>query len=366
LPPKESNDRYLVISLSARALAGSLSAAGYSVAAIDLYCDRDVVKNLCQRVSVFDSENLLAAIHKINKKTSSHYLIYGGGLESCPELLDRLPENLILLGNSSDILRSSNNPETFFKLLDRLNIPYPEITFSSPKTELNWLVKPIGCCGGAGISFYNPTSNYSPNYYYQKYISGQTCSVIFVANGQQTRIIGYNEIWTQSDSSFVFAGAITLTDFPKHQDKIIKHVVQSLTIELELKGLCGLDFIIDDQEKIHVLEINPRPTATFELHEENMGDLIKQHVNACLFGELLHDRQNRSVRTRAKQIFSSEKTLIIDQEMKWPGWSADLPAAGEIINAHEPVCAIYADGKSVNETKESLKERKSLLKEILI
>ena len=363
MPPKKLSDRYLIVSLSARALAGSLSAAGLPVTAIDVFGDQDLDHVFC-KVSVFDTPNLLHAINEINKKTPCKYLIVGGGIESCPDLLDQLPDDMILLGNFPGVLQATNNPETFFKLLDKLQIPHPETVFESPSTVKGWLVKQANSCGGSGVRLFDPDQATSLSCYFQKFIQGRVCSVVFVADSQKAKVIGYNEIWSESDSSFKFSGAISLPDFPENQHKIINNHLQLLTMELGLIGLCGMDFIIDDQDKIQVIEINPRPTATFELHDQN-NDLILQHIKACQQGMLESDREFKTDHIYAKQVFYLEKILKIDHEIQWPEWTADLPHRDQIIAAGDPVCTIYADGKSMKETKELLLERITFMSKML-
>ena len=324
-----------------------------------------------QKVSVFDIPNLLQAINQINEKTPCNYLIYGGGIESCPELLGQLPVNLTLLGNPANVLQLTKNPQKFFQLLEQLDISYPETIFEAPETAKDWLVKEAGNCGGAGVSVFEPDQIYSSSSYFQQNIQGRVCSVVFVADSQTAaasknyKIWGYNEIWTESDSSFKFSGAISLSGFPEDLNKIINGHLQLLISNLGLVGLCGMDFIIDDHEEIHVLEINPRPTATFELHEQN-SELMLQHIKVCQYGLLESDRKTSTVFTCAKQIFYLEKSLTIGRDIQWPGWTTDRPCVDQIIKAHEPVCTIYADGEHVRETKKLLRERMLLLEGILV
>lgn len=369
MPPKESNDRYLVISLSARALAGSLSTAGFSVAAIDLYGDQDLcqIPNLdnYQKIPIFDTPNLLHAINKINKKTPCNYLIYGGGIESCPDLLDQLPDAMTLSGNPSDILNVINHPETFFRLLDQLSIPHPETIYHPPATTRGWLIKQPNSFGGAGVSDYNSDQIISSPCYFQRFISGRVCSVVFVANGKEAKVFGYNEIWTESNTSFKFSGAMTWPDFPVNLSHDVDRFLQLLTGHLELVGLCGMDFIIDDQERIQVIEINPRPTATFELHDQN-HELIQQHIHVCQSADFLSVRKNRLDDIFARQVYYAEKNLTIDSAIQWPQWTADLPCAGQVIKTNEPVCTIYTHGENSRDTQKLLRERMALIHTMLV
>lgn len=363
MPRKKLSDRYLILSLSARALAGSLSAAGFSVAAIDVFCDQDL-DHISQKVSVFDKEKILQAINQINEKTPCKFLIVGGGIESCPELLDQLPDYMVLLGNFPDVLQVTSNPQTFFKRLDQLKIPHPETIFEPPAVAKDWLVKQANSCGGSGVSMFDPDQTYFPACYFQRFIEGQVCSVVFIADSQKAKVIGYNEIWNEGEKLFKFSGAISLPNFPESLNKVIDDYLQLLTEDLGLIGLCGMDFIIDDQEKIQVLEINPRPTATFDLHDQG-GELMLQHINVCKKGKLNSDWIIRTDHSYAKRILYAEEPTKIDQNIQWPDWAADLPHRDQIVNAYDPVCTIYADGKSLNETKELLLERITFIKGML-
>jgi predicted ATP-grasp superfamily ATP-dependent carboligase len=268
----------------------------------------------------------------------------------------------MLLGNSPDIIQATNNPETFFKLLDKLKIYHPETIFSPPVKVGGWLVKQANSCGGLGVEIFDPDQTYSTSSYFQQFVRGRISSVVFVANSQNVKIIGYNEIW--NDKAFTFSGAITLPDFPENQSEIIKDYLQLITNELGLVGLCGMDFIIDDQERVQVIEINTRPTATFELHDKNR-DLILQHINACQHGKLSSNRGKTIDYRYAKQVLYTEHPLKIDRELQWPPWTNDLPRGNQVIEAFNPVCTVYAEGKSMEETKKLLLDRKFFVKEML-
>jgi hypothetical protein len=49
---------------------------------------------------------------------------------------------------------------------------------------------------------------------------------------------------------------------------------KSIVSQLDLSGLCGLDFILDDQGRVHLLELNPRATPTSHLIGLEGADLL--------------------------------------------------------------------------------------------
>jgi thioesterase domain-containing protein len=52
------------------------------------------------------------------------------------------------------------------------------------------------------------------------------------------------------------------------------YAVKSIASNFELSGLCGLDFILDDEGRAHLLELNPRATPTSHLVAADGTDLL--------------------------------------------------------------------------------------------
>ena len=108
---------------------------------------------------------------------------------------------------------------------------------------------------------------------------------MFLADGRHAAIVGYNEIRVQGGTGaarFRYTGAVTVSEPPVAP--AVEDAVQALVPALGLVGLCGLDFMLDEDGRYSVLEVNPRPTGTFELYEdlgvEGPG-LFQMHLSAC-------------------------------------------------------------------------------------
>lgn len=67
-------------------------------------------------------------------------------------------------------------------------------------------------------------------------------------------------------------GPSSVLRFVEHPD--IAYAVKAIVGNLELSGLCGLDFILDDDGRAHLLELNPRATPTAHLVAADGTDLL--------------------------------------------------------------------------------------------
>lgn len=73
----------------------------------------------------------------------------------------------------------------------------------------------------------------------------------------------------ESDGS---TGPSTVLRVIDHPD--MAYAVKSIVSNLELSGLCGLDFVLDDDGRAHLLELNPRATPTSHLVGADGTDLL--------------------------------------------------------------------------------------------
>ena len=141
----------------------------------------------------------------------------------------------------------------------------------------------------------------------------------------------------------------------------IRHLVPSFN----LKGLCSLDFIVEETGQYSILEINPRPTATFELYEIQES-LFVQHL-AAFNGKMTNtelDPESGEAQSRALWILYTGKSITIPH-LEWPDWVTDRPKPGKLIASGGPICTICAVANSSGESKALLKQRETMLKKLL-
>jgi methenyltetrahydromethanopterin cyclohydrolase len=246
-----------------------------------------------------------------------------------------------VLGNLPDTFIKLHDKPAFFSILDKLNIPYPEVRFDAPKCADNWLVKPMQGQGGMGIKRYYPNESIESAVYWQKYKAGSQYSVLFLADGQYLQVIGFNTQWTISlgeTGEFIFSGIINSCDLLSEQKERITGWLKKLVPVFALKGLNSLDFI-QEGDKSFVLEINPRPSASMQLYD---ADLLNRHIKASQ-GDLteyrLHDGYT------GYQVVYAERDVLIPEAFAWPEGCMDLPEFGAICRKGQPICSIIAHQK---------------------
>jgi predicted ATP-grasp superfamily ATP-dependent carboligase len=353
----------LIMGNSGRAMAESAVRSGYQVTVLDGFCDQDTLAIAeCWPISQeFQQLDLDIFVDEIvsNAPKQACGLVYGAGLEASTELLNRLKNHFPLFGNDPSVLELLRKPRRFFSLLKRLEIPYPEVSFTPPYAAAgkNWLIKRAGSCGGQGVAYFNPQHSAADlNCYYQRCISGQTMSVLFIADGKRQRTIGYNRLGmsaTNAPAPFLYSGAIGQVSFSSTQRQRLDDIVERLVSALALRGVNSLDFVLKDDE-IFAIDLNPRPTATLDLYEHLLKDgWIKHHIRACQ-GELPVVPMVGSAQVYGQQIVYAPINLQIPLTVNWPSWVKDRPVPGARIVQGQPLCSLYADGVSATEVEKLL------------
>lgn len=343
---------------------------------LDLYADRDTsvlarsVSRIGSIATGFRADRLLDRLHRIEAREGIDGTVAGSGFEERIDLLEAMARVGRLLGNPPEVVRRAKDPIGFFALLTRLGVPHPETVTEAPPGPpgegTGWLCKRIGGAGGAHV---RPAEACCPaGHYLQRRVSGRPHSVVFLADGRHAAIVGYNEIRVQGGTGvarFRYTGAVTVSD-PLNAPAI-GDALQALVPALGLVGLCGLDFMLEVDGRYSVLEVNPRPTGTFELYEdlgvEGPG-LFQMHLSAC------EGRLPRMVRVldagvAAQEVLWASETFAIPDDLQWPDWARDRPAAGTLLQSGEPICTLHARAAERKAVDRLLSDRRAKLCAVL-
>ncbi len=335
--------------------------AGFKVLAIDCFADvdtRDSALEYCQVPSLALTD-IKTTIDYLVEKYSVAYAVNGSGFERFVDSLDYLHRRLTLFGNSGSTYQALQNKPDFFQRLDDLKIKYPEVSFSVPVQTDNWLYKPFFHEGGQGIGFVRPGYENSPCHYYQRYLNGQAGSILFLADGKRSEIIGFNRQWTERQSNaeyFLFSGVINHFELSSGHYRLILAWLKQLVPVYALTGINCLDFIIY-QDQCYVLEINPRPSASMQLYNR---DIFTALIKACQ-GQLTKLRPVSTVYS-AYQIIYAKSAIKIPYNMRWPKWCADIPNSNVLIGAGQPVCSIIAQDNKPQQVFKLLINRQHCIK----
>lgn len=360
-------NEFIIISSSARALAESASRAGHDIYVIDCFTDNDTksVSKITHQIKYnedgFIESELLSKVQEILAMSTTAKIVLGSGFESNPGLVDRLKALAPTYSNTKDTISALKNPLTLSKLLERNGITHPHTQINKPEILKGYLVKKIAGHGGTHINWLEKSNNdIGAEYYYQEFISGDVFSVLFLANGNEAKLIGFNQQLKSEDyvdRPFLYKGAIKLNKILIYNIEVIESIINKITIEADLRGLCGLDYVINEAGEVVVIEVNPRPPATFELHEGKIS-LFNAHL-AALSGDLLEidEQDERSTSLYGYAIVYAKENLVIREKIEWPEWVKDKPQDNSKIKAKFPVCTVHAKENSLDKVKAMLFNR---------
>lgn len=363
MPETGSQMPLVVIGLSARMLAASAARAGLEAVAIDLFGDRDTrAVARCIAVSALDESQVLPALNRVVEERGRPRLVYGGGIDTRPGLVERISELTDLTGNPPAVLRTLNDPRSFFGLLDSLRIPYPEIRFNRPANPDAWLFKVPFTEGGRGI-FSGWTGPRGCGGYYQRKLEGPAMSVSFLANRREVKILGFNTQWTRGPnarSPYRFSGIMNCAELTTRQKRELEEYAATLVESVALVGLNSLDFLIED-DICKVLELNPRPGMSLMLYESLFPHgVLAEHIQAVR--GLAFSRANpEQLETCGLEIVYAGLSCVIQEDFWWPDWTVDRPMPGTLLAVDEPLCTVTAKARSGEVLRAVLSRRSQMI-----
>lgn len=369
----ERASRILIVSQSGRALAHSARRAGWLPSVADLFADLDTssVSEHCIAVAGsehgFDCGQLAEALAILDPRQSMG-LIYGSGFEAAPWELQMLCAKRLLLGNSPHVVASVKNPWHLSSLCAALDIPHPEVRNQSAPGDAQWLLKRIGGSGGGHVQHWSAQSAVPEgDYYLQRRVPGRTVGVTFLADGARSQVLGVAQQWHDASEvgrPFRYAGAVALSSSQLGAPLLsqLDAALLSLVAATGMRGLCSADLVVNS-EQWWLIEVNPRPGATFELHERD-ASLLAWHCQA-LQGRLPRGWARSGGTRRAHRIVFAPWCIRVPEVANWPDWVSDRPRPGTLLCAGEPVCMLHAEGPTSASAHALLRRRRRILTETL-
>ena len=286
------------------------------------------------------------------------------------------------------IVRGNKNTECvenkfkfYNKLKNKFNVP---LTFQpSDVWELNeilqqytnnqFILKPIQGSGGLGIFLLNNEScdelkqvneicqNISlENYILQEHIEGTNVSSSVLSSQNDRKNLINSRLITEHDlgnESYEYSGNILPLDensfrmFNDNQTEInadelndeMKDTSEDLIKQFNLIGSNGVDYILDKDGKLKIIEINPRFQGTYELVENSLDiNLLDAHIKACE-GEII-DIPNPSQYSIKKIIYARKQVNI--GNLNIPN-VYDIPYEGVKIEKDQPLVTIISSNEDL-------------------
>ncbi|AMV47501.1 ATP-grasp domain-containing protein [Paraburkholderia caribensis] len=347
-----------VTGLSARMLAQSAAHAGYQVAALDLFGDRDTRRYAKLWLDTggsglsIDGDKLQAALERVVRLPRLIGYVAGSGMEPHIGWLQQTARLPRLIGNDADATAAVRDPKRFFSLLDELRIAHPEVAFVRPERPEGWLHKAADGCGGTHI---RPAEQADArDGYFQRISDGLPMSALFLAAQHEAFVIGYAEqlCVTGGTLPYLHAGSLGPVDLPAGIARQIDSAVRSIAARANLSGLNSLDFLLDG-DAIRVLEVNARPSSTMALYERAWRDawprgLLAAHIDACLHGRLPPARAGAPQCRVAQQVVFAPAAFTVTRRFSDALFvdpvCHDVPNPGTRIEAGQPVCTVLVTG----------------------
>ena len=305
------------------------------------------------------------------------------------------------------IVRGNKNTECvenkfkfYNKLKNKFNVP---LTFQpSDMYELNeilqqytnnqFILKPLQGSGGLGIFLLNNEScdelkqvseicqNISlENYILQEYIEGINVSSSVLSSHNDRKSLINTKLITEHDlgnNSFEYSGNVlpldenslkmfngsrtkNLDEKKKKKNNFniddlndeMKNTSEDLIREFNLIGSNGVDYVLDKNGELKVIEINPRFQGTYELVEKVMEiNLLDAHIKACE-GELIEIPPIEGY--AVKKIIYARKQVNIGN-LNIPN-VYDIPYQGVKIEKDQPLVTLISQNNNLKTAIEDIK-----------
>jgi uncharacterized protein len=179
-------------------------------------------------------------------------------------------------------------------------------------------------------------------------------------------MLGYNRLWTAPTPTapYRYGGIAAPLDLAPSTCTRLQNHLHALVVATGLRGLNSLDFI-QENEQIHVLEVNPRPPASLDLYQGLQVNLFEAHIQACL-GSPLPSAPLTLPNARAFAILYAPYPLQIPASLIWPAFCRDLPVANSTIEKMEPICSVHATASSLQTCQQLIAQRQEQILELLL
>jgi len=259
----------LILGSRTRPAADSARRAGYEPIEVTLTADR---RETLQRLD--------AAPRDID-------VLLANGCETVPELVEAAAFGRKLIGSGPDAIRGARDPRGLAELpkFDGLDFAvvrtggrhggwFGRMLFKF-RHRGRFLLKPMHSTDGRGIRAWDG-GDVPLGFYLQQHIEGTPVSAVFYADGWSCVLIGVTEQLVGDAAAgaqpFQYCGSIYPFPLEESQRAAITHLAVALAQRHDLRGLFGIDFILDATSgggTLWPIEVNPRYTDAVEVIERS-------------------------------------------------------------------------------------------------
>lgn len=359
-----------LIGAATRAIAEMALRAGLTPGSFDAYADYDLSKRVgfLEQITLTKGRPSVTPVEFQNKVGLTPWL-YTGPLENAPDWLDEAAQSTTLWGNSAATCRSVRD---IFKLQElvrsqKLGISVPETRpATEPPARLgHWLYKPHRGTGGWEIvearkcqpaRALRPTAETAAGYF-QKRIKGACFGATVASDLHEAVVLGLcRSLHGSPDRPFAYAGSegpVCSHDVRKIMPELTR-LARLLCRTFGLRGLWNIDLVHEPRKhEWHMLEVNPRPSASMEVLELASQKSIFTLHHMIFEGrhewlgrakQLAEQISQAEIPIRKKIIYAKRKfrateeaVPLFDPNLWSPSRHCDLPWPETVIEAGEPI-----------------------------
>ena len=230
-----------------------------------------------------------------------------------------------IIGTDCDAIDKAENRDSFEKLISELNIPQPKgkaVTNIQDgldaASEIGYpvLVRPSFVLGGRAMQIvakekdlmhYLKTAveiDEDKPVLVDKYIKGKELEVDAICDGKAVFIPGIMELVERTgvhsgDSISVYP---TYTVSQKVKDTILEYT-QKLGLGIGIIGLFNIQFIVDEDENVYIIEVNPRSSRTVPFLSKSTGYSLADIATLVMLGKSLAELGITEIYPREKKRF---------------------------------------------------------------
>lgn len=372
----------VVVGASVRGFAESAARAGWQVHAADLFADRDLaaVASTVVRLGSDGSAAYPAGIPEVVAALPHGPCVYTGAIENHPAIIARIAADRPLAGCDEQAVQRVRDPASLAALVRTAGERVPDTTASSAgiPTDGTFLVKPERSAGGHGIRPWHgePTPPLGGGRVWQRRVDGSQWSASFLTRHDGAQLIGVSRplapVRWCGGQGFSYCGSVDvpLGHVPDDLRRRLESLGGSLAAGGRLAGLFGVDTIIDPTGRLHVLEVNPRPTASMELVERATGwSVAAAHLAAFGWGDRPSAPDNAHVVWAKAIVYAPRRDhseplhdLLAAFAATWAARDglpamADVPGQDAWPLAGGPLVTVFAAGESHSDAVTAIRRR---------
>lgn len=330
----------LIAGFATRHVARSARSAGYTVYAVDHFCDQDLFWYVEDAIRFEELEDLPDAVQEMCARHRIDMLVVTSGAEA-------LASPVPVCGTEAEQVEPFLDKLRMQHFFEDLGIPVPPLAAPG---RYPVMVKPRTGAGGwrnaivssdAEMAAWHEAAPGVP-FITQQVVDGIPASVCCVTDGTCAQAVGVNEqiLRGTSGARFGFCGSITPFEHPA-RDRMIAYAEKAASAS-GCSGTIGVDFVAGDQ--IFAIEVNPRFQATLDTIEMASGcNLFSLHVDACR--GILPVESSPMNKVAARGILFAERDLEIPVDLSsLSPMVADIPWPGTYLEEGMAVVSVFGWG----------------------